>query len=126
MKNFILMILSVSLVNAFAQLFIRKAMTKYSDYHFEIEQLYSLLLSLITNSYLILGIVCYVLGMIIWMIILSKFEVSLVYPMVSISYIFTALLAYFAFNEPLTLNKIVGILVICLGVYIVTRSKSFL
>lgn len=126
MKLFILLIIGVSGINACAQLLMRKAMMRYADYHFNIEQLSSLVLSLITNSYLIFGILCYVLGMVIWMIILSRFEVSLAYPMVSVSYVFTAILAYFVFNEPLTLNKIVGIAVICLGVYILTRSKGLL
>lgn len=122
MKVFILMIISASGINACAQLLLRKAMMKYAD--FTIEHLFSLLLSVITNSYLILGVMCYVIGMILWMIILSKFEVSFAYPMLSISYIFTAIFAYFVFNEPLTFNKILGIVIICFGVYILTRSKS--
>ena len=123
-NNFLLILSSVSL-NAFAQLFIRKGMLKIGEISFNFEQIVKMVLAVFTNVYLLSGMFSYVLSVILWMIVLSKVNVSLAYPFLSIGYIITTVLAYLFFNEPITFQKVVGIIIICIGVFILTQSKDF-
>ena len=105
------LILSSVFLNALAQIFIRQGMLKLGSVSF--------------NMYLLSGMFSYGISIILWMIVLSKVNVSLAYPFLSVGYVVTAVLAYLIFKEPLTVQKIFGIAIICLGVVILTYSKDF-
>lgn len=79
------------------------------------------LLHKIFNPYIIGGLTLYVFGAFFWILALTKLELSLAYPLLSLSYIGIALISFFVFREPLTLTKIVGIAVIMCGVFILNR-----
>jgi multidrug transporter EmrE-like cation transporter len=68
------------------------------------------------------GIACYVVSLVLWILALSRVEVSVAYPMLSIGYVVNAVAAYYLFGEAVTATRLVGIGVIVLGVYIVARS----
>lgn len=122
--NLLLILSSVSL-NAFAQLSIRKGMLKIGEISFNFEQIVKMVLAVFTNVYLLSGMFSYGISVILWMIVLSKVNVSLAYPLGSVGYIITTVLAYLFFNEPITFQKVVGIIIICIGVFILTQSKDF-
>ena len=122
--NLLLILSSVSL-NAFAQLFIRKGMLKIGEISFNFEQIVKMVLAVFTNIYLLSGMFSYVLSVILWMIVLSKVNVSLAYPLGSVGYIITTVLACLFFNEPITFQKVLGIIIICIGVFVLTQSKDF-
>ncbi len=123
-NNFLLILSSVSL-NAFAQLFIRKGMLKIGEISFDFEQIVKMVLAVFTNVYLLSGMFSYGISIILWMMVLSKVNVSLAYPFSSIGYIITTVLAYLFFNEPITFQKVLGIIIICIGVFVLTQSKDF-
>jgi len=58
----------------------------------------------------------------VWLLVLSRVEVSFAYPLLSVGYIVNAVAGYYLFQENLSLTRITGILIICVGVYFVTRS----
>ena len=119
------LILSSVFLNALAQIFIRQGMLKLGSISFNMEQIWNMALSVFTNMYLLSGMFSYGISIILWMIVLSKVNVSLAYPFLSVGYVVTAVLAYLIFKEPLTVQKILGIAIICLGVVILTYSKDF-
>lgn len=119
------LILSSVFLNALAQIFIRQGMLKLGSVSFNMEQIWNMALSVFTNMYLLSGMLSYGISIILWMIVLSKVNVSLAYPFLSVGYVVTAVLAYLIFKEPLTVQKIFGIAIICLGVVILTYSKDF-
>lgn len=53
---------------------------------------------------------------------LTKFDLSFAYPLVAFGYVITALGGKLFLAEEITLQRWVGIFVICGGVYLVTRS----
>ena len=123
MKNILLILSSVAL-NALAQLFVRQGMLKVGVVTLKWDQLWNMLLSFFTNLYLWGGMLCYAVSLVLWMVVLSKVNVSLAYPFSCVGFIITAILAYFFLNEPLTPQKCIGIAVICIGVIILTYSKD--
>jgi drug/metabolite transporter (DMT)-like permease len=76
-------------------------------------------ISLITNIPVILGFACYGVSFILWMYILKYFEVSYARPLMSIGYVFTLICAFFILGEPMTAKKIVGTLVVTVGVFLI-------
>ena len=71
---------------------------------------------------MLFGLLCYGLGFMVWLIVLSKAEVSYAYPLISLGYVFTAILARVLFGEAVGLMRISGIVITCLGVFIIARS----
>ena len=64
------------------------------------------------SPYVLGGLTLYVLSTIIWLLVLARADVSYAYPFVSIGFVLTALYAYYAMHEPMSLARIAGILLI--------------
>lgn len=69
-----------------------------------------------------LGLFCYGVSVVVWILALSRVDVSIAYPMLSIGYIVNAFAAWALFGEALTPLRLLGIGVIVLGVFILARS----
>jgi drug/metabolite transporter (DMT)-like permease len=57
----------------------------------------------------------------IWVKVLARSELTHAYPLGSMGYIFVFLLSALLLHEPLTAQKILGALVIMLGIFIIQR-----
>ncbi len=74
-------------------------------------------------SWLVIGgFAVYFLSGIIWISILSRAELSWAFPILSLSYVLTAILSPFILHESFSAQRLAGILVICFGVYLVSRT----
>ena len=62
------------------------------------------------------------MSVVIWIVALSRVEVSIAYPMLSIGYVVNALLAWWLFGEDVNAQRWLGIGVIILGVIIISRA----
>jgi len=63
-----------------------------------------------------------VVSLVVWIMALSRVDVSIAYPMLSIGYVVNALAAWYLFGEALTAFKLTGIGFIVVGVFLVARS----
>lgn len=70
------------------------------------------------------GIAAYAVSVVVWIVALSRVEVSIAYPMLSIGYVINAWLAWWLFDEAVSPQRWLGIGVIVLGVALVARSGS--
>jgi drug/metabolite transporter (DMT)-like permease len=59
---------------------------------------------------------------VVWIMALSRVEVSVAYPMLSLGYIVNAFFAWWLFGEALTVSRLVGMGIIIVGVYLVAKS----
>ena len=116
----ILVILSSVLLNSIAQLSMRKGMLVIGKIN--VSNLSFSFIPMITNLYLWLAMLCYGISIFLWMVVLSKVEVSYALPFHSLSFVIITVAGRFLFNENVSLSRITGILFICLGVYIISRS----
>jgi len=64
---------------------------------------------------------CALAGMIIWMYVLKRFDFSIAYPLLSISYIIGLSAAQFIFHEAIPLTRWIGVLIIMIGVFFVVK-----
>ena len=76
----------------------------------------------ISNEFVVLGFLCYAVSAASWLVILSRVELSFAYPLISIGYILVMILSKYLFNETVTGFRIAGTLLVCCGVFLLTRS----
>jgi len=122
MIRYLPLILSGVLLNALAQLSLKQGMRQIGHFAFRLENLWSIGLNVAFNPFVIAGLSCYVFSVMIWLLVLSRVEVSYAYPLLSVGYVVTALAGYFFFAENLSPIRWAGILVICFGVWLITRT----
>ena len=118
--NNILMILGSVLLNALAQLLIRKGMLQIGSVG--VGNIVENIIPMISNLWLWGAMLSYAVSILMWMSVLSKVEVSYAYPFLSVWYIVAAVAGYALFNENLSVTRIAGIVVICIGVILISRS----
>jgi drug/metabolite transporter (DMT)-like permease len=116
-----LILIDVAL-NVVGQLSLKYGMSQFGNFSLSLATLPPVFLRAATNLHVLLGLLCYCLGFLVWLIVLAKADVSYAYPMISLGYVFTAILARVLIGEPVTLTRMTGILIICLGVFLVARS----
>jgi len=118
--NNILLILASVLLNALAQLLIRKGMLAIGTV--SLGNFFDNLGVMISNLWLWGAMVSYAVSILLWITVLSRVEVSYAYPFLSIGYVVTAVAGYMLFNEHLSIIRIMGIIVICIGVILISHS----
>ena len=121
MSYFPLIMLGV-LLNAAAQLFLKEGMRRIGHFEFIWANAVPITMQVAGNVFVLGGLFCYVISVAVWLLVLSRVEVSFAYPLLSVGYIVNAVAGYYLFQENLSLTRITGILIICVGVYFVTRS----
>jgi len=77
------------------------------------------IVALLKNYKLIAGLSLYVLASIMFIVALKYAELSLLYPIIALSYVWAVLLSIKYLNEKMSLNKWVGVAFIILGVALI-------
>ena len=77
------------------------------------------IIKLLFSPYILSGLTLYGFATVLWLFILTRVPLSVAYPVQSLAYIFAVFGAYFFFNEPLGWTKIVGVLLIMVGVSLI-------
>ncbi len=121
-KKILPLILLSVLCTASAQLLLKYALQNQQLTDINIGTLTPFFQTLLLNPYLILGLILFVLSAMLWLLVLSKAELSYAYPSLSISYVLTAVASWLLFNESLNSLRILGITIICIGVIALSRS----
>lgn len=116
------LILTGVLLNAAAQLLLKEGMRRIGHFEFVWENAVPIGMQVATNFFVLAGLTAYVVSVVVWLLVLSRVEVSFAYPLLSIGYIVNAVAGYYLFQENLSLTRITGILIIVAGVYLVTKS----
>lgn len=116
------MILSGVLLNAGAQLMLKAGTRVIGVIGATETGLVNTLTAVVLQPYIIAGLGCYVLSVGIWIVALSRVDVSIAYPMLSIGYVVNAFAAWWLFGETLTVMRLIGIGIILVGVFILARS----
>ena len=116
------LVLAGVLLNAAAQLLLKAGTNRIGEFAFAVENIVPVGLKVAASPFVIGGLACYAVSVVVWIMALSRVPVSVAYPMLSIGYIVNAAAAWFLFGESLTAQKLVGIGFIVVGVWLVARS----
>lgn len=118
MKALRSIIVSVLLI-ATAQLLLKSGVKGFS---FTTSNILGDFVTLISNPYIVVGLLSLFVGTTIYLSALSKSELSYAYPILSLGYIFVALASMFFLGEHLSVIRWAGIFTICIGVFLMSRS----
>ena len=110
------------LLGVAAQLLLKAGTNAVGRFAFSIDNALPVGLQLALEPRILAGTGCYALSLLLWVMALSRTEVSVMYPMVSIGFALNALLAWWLLGEALNVQRVAGIAVIMLGVWLVARS----
>lgn len=111
------------LLNAFAQLSIKFGLKSVGVLSLK-NGIFALLWQVIFNAGIFTGLALYVVSVGVWIYVLSKVEVSIAYPLLSIGYIVNLFLASLLFGEAITVQKLAGVGIIIIGVVVLTRGGA--
>jgi drug/metabolite transporter (DMT)-like permease len=109
-------------LNVTGQLSLKYGMSQLGNFALSFSTLPPVFLKAATSLHVLFGLLCYGLGFLVWLIVLSKAELSYAYPLISLGYVFTAILARLLFGEALSVTRVAGIFLTCLGVFLIARS----
>lgn len=130
LKPQVLINLSASIfMGVFAQLLMKYGMIslkKTAGYHKHIAfiKIIKILFIIFTDKFVAAGIVLYLISMFFWIKVLSKIDLSVAYPFVSIGIIITVILAALTLGESVPLMRWFGIFITLCGVYVIVSSHK--
>ena len=110
----IVLILTSSLIGSFGAVFLKLGA----------EHLKGGLAGLIKNYWLAIGIGLYLLSSVFFVMGVAQGELSILYPMVALGYIWTLLWARLFFKEGFTLSKVGGLAMIVAGVALINLGNA--
>jgi undecaprenyl phosphate-alpha-L-ara4N flippase subunit ArnE len=79
-------------------------------------------LRVLTTPLVFLGLAFYALGAVFWLLVLSKLDLSLAYPMLALTYILIPLAAQFILGEQVPALRWLGVGIIFFGVMVVAQT----
>lgn len=88
------------------------------------ERMHGGIAKLLTNYWLAIGISLYLVSSVFYMMGISQGELTVLYPMISLGYIWALLWARLFFNERFTISKVGGLALIVLGVALINLGNA--
>lgn len=110
------------MLNSAAQILLKEAMNRIGHFAISWDNLVPIGWRIATHPFFIAGMLCYVFSLSSWVLVLSRIDVSVAFPLSSMSFIICALAAYFLLGENLSFVRVAGIIVIMIGVFLISRS----
>ena len=111
-RRSVLLVFACTVLGAAAQLLMKVGMAHFNPHP----------LALLTNVPLITGYALYGVNTLMLVLALRDGELSMLYPIIALTYVWVTLLSYFVLNEPANVFKNVGITIIVVGVAVLGRG----
>ena len=122
MKDFILLFFNV-LLTVIGQILFKHGMNTVGRVN-SIQDVLGKLTQAFLNPYILSGIAIYGFTTLVWLIILSRVKLSIAYPLLSSGYVLSILFSWLFFKESIPKIRIIGAVIICIGVYLVAQGES--
>jgi multidrug transporter EmrE-like cation transporter len=116
------LLLAAIVLGTCAQLLLKAGTNAVGTFAFTLDNALPVGMRLVLEPRILGGAGCYVVSLAIWIMALSRVEVSVAYPMLSIGFALNAVLAWWLLGEAVTPARMLGIGVIIVGVWLVARS----
>jgi drug/metabolite transporter (DMT)-like permease len=107
---------------AAGQILLKKGMSSMGPLTFSLNRLVPLVWQIAMNPYVVFGLAIYVGGTLFWLMALSRVDLSFAYPFASLSYLVLLFASWRLFNEDLSTLRVLGTMVILVGVFLISRS----
>jgi len=116
-------IISGVLLNAVAQVLLKAGTNALGGaIHLTMSNAFETFIRVATQLPILGGLACYALSLVVWIMGLSRTDVSIAYPMLSLGYVVAAVGAWVFLGESIPPQRLLGIAVILIGVVVLARS----
>ncbi|MCX7790086.1 MAG: multidrug resistance protein [Chloroflexaceae bacterium] len=115
-------VLIALLLNVVGQAVLKVGMTQIGPLRISVEGLPTIVLQIVTSPYIIGGLFIYALAMFFWLVTLSRLDLSVAYPSLSLTQVMVLAIAWLVLREEISPLRVGGVLLICLGMLLVARS----
>ena len=116
-------IISGVLLNACAQLLLKAGTNALGGaIHLTMSNWFETFIKVATELPILGGLACYGVSLVVWIIGLSRTDVTIAYPMLSLGYVVSAIGAWMFLGEVIPPQRLVAIGVIMLGVVLLART----
>ena len=122
MKDFILLFFNV-LLTVIGQILFKHGMNTVGRVD-SLRDVLGKLTQAFLNPYILSGIAIYGFTTLVWLVILSRVKLSIAYPLLSSGYVLSILFSWLLFKESIPKIRIIGAVIICIGVYLVAQGES--
>ncbi|MFC0132032.1 4-amino-4-deoxy-L-arabinose transferase [Massilia eurypsychrophila] len=111
------------LLNAAAQIFLKAGTNALGGaIHLTAQNWFATGIKVITQLPILAGLVCYAISLVVWIIGLSRTDVTIAYPMLSLGYVVSAAAAWYFLGEAVSMQRLLAIGVIMIGVALLART----
>jgi drug/metabolite transporter (DMT)-like permease len=105
------------------ELFLKRGMNEIGSFDFTgVSAIVPTLLKIALNPYIWFGMLGFVGGSVFWLSVISRAPLSLAYPLLSLSYVIVVVESWVFLNEGLHPLRVIGSLVIVVGVALISLS----
>ena len=108
--------------SAAGQLLLKKGMNTMGPITLSFNQLPAIVWQMATNLNVFVGLAIYLIGTVFWLAALSRVDLSFAYPFASFNYVVMLVASWYMFDEKITLSRILGTVVIGIGVLLISRN----
>src|SRR5262245_11680065 len=110
------------LLNAAAQMLLKVGVTPLGSLSVDIDNVLPTTFRVLSQWPVLVGLALYVMSVGVWVVVLSRVDVSVAYPMLSLGYVVTAGAAWWLLGEPVGALRSAGIALILAGVWLVAHD----
>jgi drug/metabolite transporter (DMT)-like permease len=121
MKTAVYVFVCVTMLVA-GQVLVKQGLNLKGGFQLSLSSFWPEFTKLITSGYIWLGALVTMSSGLLWMDVLSKKDLSFVYPLISLTYVLSLAASALVFREHISPLRWLGVVAICLGVYMVSRS----
>lgn len=80
------------------------------------------MLTVLLHPWIVVGLLLYAGAALVWLLVLSKVEVSLAYPFVGLGFVVTMGLAWAFLGEAISVGRVTGTLMIAAGIVVLAKT----
>ncbi|MEI7643962.1 MAG: EamA family transporter [Chloroflexales bacterium] len=118
----IVLILLATALGIGGQFMLKYGMGQMGPLSLSTGSIFQIIWQIATAPYVIGGLLIYGVGTFFWLITLSRIELSVAYPFVSLNQVLILLIAWLVLREQISPMRAAGVIIICIGMLLVARS----
>lgn len=118
------LLLAGVVLNALGQFLLKAGTNAVGHFEFHLDNVVPVGWKIATDPWIIAGVACYGVSLVVWILGLSRVPVSIAYPLLSLGYVINAVMAHHLLGEAVNAQRMIGIGFIVIGVVIVARSGN--
>jgi multidrug transporter EmrE-like cation transporter len=109
-------------MSSMAHIFLKKGMMVHALHAEKSSEIFYHIWAVGTNTWIISGMLLHVSALIVWLLALSRVDISFAYPFLALGYVFVSAVAWYWLGEDLSGTRIFGMIIIVIGIFVLSSA----